>query len=340
MLAIHDTPDGFSPRWVDYCNERKIPYRRVNCFNTDIVAALEGVTGLMWHWHHWNYAAALFARQLSHSLERRGIAMFPNTATAWHYDDKVGQKYLLEAVGAPLVPSVVFYDAAEAKAWAACAAFPQVFKLRGGAGSENVRLANTQRQATRFIARSFNQGWTAHSRYHPLKERLWHLRRDRDLTSLINVGRGLIRAFVQHPNLQIAPVEKGYAYFQEFVPNNSHDIRVIVIGKRAFGIKRMIRRGDFRASGSGVLIYDPKAIPIECIDIAFQTSRRLQSQCLAYDFVFRDRQPLIVEISYAFAVRAYEACPGWWDDELRWHEAQFHPSDFMIEDFLQSIGHA
>ena len=35
--------------------------------------------------------------------------------------------------------------------------------------------------------------------------------------------------------------EKGYVYFQEFIPDNAFDIRIIVCGKRAFGIKRLER---------------------------------------------------------------------------------------------------
>jgi glutathione synthase/RimK-type ligase-like ATP-grasp enzyme len=51
--------------------------------------------------------------------------------------------------------------------------------------------------------------------------------------------------------------EKNYVYFQDFIPQNDFDIRIIVIGKRAFAIKRMVRKGDFRASGSGNIKYDP-----------------------------------------------------------------------------------
>src|SRR5690606_41519867 len=60
----------------------------------------------------------LFARQLIASLEEMGIHVFPDLNTCWHYDDKVGQKYLLEAIGAPLVPTHIFYDRAAALAWA------------------------------------------------------------------------------------------------------------------------------------------------------------------------------------------------------------------------------
>ena len=81
---------------------------------------------LMWNWDHTNPKDVLFARQLTYSLETMGKKVFPDSRTCWHFDDKVGQKYLLEAVGAPLVPSYVFYDKDEAIAWTERTEFPKV----------------------------------------------------------------------------------------------------------------------------------------------------------------------------------------------------------------------
>ena len=60
---------------------------------------------------------------------------FPNFKTVWHFDDKLGQKYLFESIKAPLVTSYAFLYKAGALLWANKASFPKVFKLRGGAGS-------------------------------------------------------------------------------------------------------------------------------------------------------------------------------------------------------------
>ena len=61
--------------------------------------------------------------------------------------------------------------------------------------------------------------------------------------------------------------EKGYIYFQEFIPDNDFDIRVIVIGDKAFAIKRMVRENDFRASGSGSILYEKEHFTDETIRI-------------------------------------------------------------------------
>ena len=105
-IAIHEYAGSFSDRWIKYCDEKKVPYKLVNCYDSDIVSQLEDCQALMWHWNQNDYKAALFARQLTISLEKKGIKVFPDVNTAWHHDDKVGQKYLLEAIGAPLVKSL------------------------------------------------------------------------------------------------------------------------------------------------------------------------------------------------------------------------------------------
>ena len=337
MIAIHATAGTFSDEWIAYCNANGIAFRIVDCFASNIVQQLEGCRGLMWHWPHYDYHADLFARQLTLALESTGTLVFPSSATSWHYDDKLGQKYLLEDAHAPLAPVYAFFDPAVALRWARQTSYPKVFKLRGGAGSENVRLVRNEAEARRLIRRSFGPGWKVGSRVHLLKERLWHIKRDRSLRSVINLWRGLARLVVPTKDERAGRIERHYAYFQDFVPGNDHDIRVIVIGKRAFAIKRMVRDDDFRASGSGDILYERSAIPEACVQLAFKLSRTLGTQCTAFDFVFDAGQPLVVELSYAFKVSGYAECPGYWTPDLQWHEGRFQPEHFMAEDFVTTI---
>ncbi|WP_404413644.1 hypothetical protein LG277_09520 [Vreelandella aquamarina] len=335
MLAIHDRPGSFSDKWIEYCEKQCLSYKIVNCYSSDIIEQMSNCDGLMWHWGHNDHKAALFARQLTYSLEASGKYVFPSAATVWHFDDKVGQKYVLDSIDAPIVPSYVFYGKQEALSWAESANFPKVFKLRGGAGAENVRIAKTRKEAESFIRKAFGRGFKVKNRLNFLKERLWHFKRDRSVKSFLNISKGLARLLLPASAERNFLRERNYAYFQDFIPNNDSDIRVIVIGKRAFAIKRMVREGDFRASGSGQIIYDPAQIPQECIKIAFEISKRLGSQCLAYDFVFEGYQPLVVELSYSFARKVYLPCPGYWTEQLEWVEGNFFPEFFMAEDFAE-----
>src|SRR5690606_24651491 len=121
-------------------------------------------------------------------------------------------------------------------------------------------------------------------------------------------------------------IEKGYVYFQEFMPRNQFDTRIIVVGNKAFGIRRFNRPGDFRASGSGQIDYDIKSIDVNFVKTAFIAAKRIKAQCLAFDFVYDiEKNPKIIEVCYAFSMVAYDRCEGYWDDELNFHKGLFNP---------------
>ena len=131
--------------------------------------------------------------------------------------------------------------------------------------------------------------------------------------------------------------EKGCIYFQTFIPNNSSEIRIIVIGNKAFAVERFVKPNDFRASGSGIKKY-PNDFEIDkrCLKIAFDITKKLKTQSLAFDFVYKDNNPMILEISYGFSVEFYDPCPGYWDREMNWHEGNFIPQEWIIDDLLKN----
>ena len=139
-IAIHHRAGSFSDRWISYCEEENIDYKIVNAFASDIIQQLSDCDVLMWHHHHAHIKDVLTAKRILFALEHAGVKVFPDFKTGWHFDDKVAQKYLLEAIGAPLVPSYVFYDKQDSLNWAGSAVYPIVFKLKGGAGAANVKL--------------------------------------------------------------------------------------------------------------------------------------------------------------------------------------------------------
>lgn len=329
-IAIHHSKGSFSEHWINYCKNNNIPFQIVNCYNNDIIKQLGDYDVLMWHHHHAEYKDVLFAKALLFSLEQSGLKIFPNFNTAWHFDDKVGQKYLLEAIESPLVPSYVFYTRESAMDWIDKTIFPKVFKLRGGAGSTNVKLVNNKMQAKKLIQKAFGRGFSQFDRVANLRERIRKVKNGQD--SFLGIFKGIGRLFIPTEFAKMRSHERGYVYFQDFIPNNDSDIRVIVIGDKAFAIKRMVRKNDFRASGSGTIIYESKEIDIRCVEISFEVSSKLNSQCIAYDFVFNIHgEPLIVEISYGFSPAGYVDCPGYWDVNLNWHEGKFNPYGWMVD---------
>lgn len=331
-IAIHHTPGTFSNRWIEHCEQFGINYGIVNCHDNDIVDQLRAYDALMWHYYHDNYKDSLLAKQLLFALEQAGKVVFPNFYTNWHFDDKVGQKYLLELFRAPLVPSYVFYDKAEAKQWALQTSYPKVFKIRRGAASSNVRLVKNDRQCMRLIDQAFGNGFGQFDPFQAFEDRT---RRFRETKNPLELLKGLGR-FVNPPAFaRKAGRDRDYVYFQDYIPNNDFDIRLIVIGNRAYGMKRMVRSGDFRASGSGHFVYDD--IEPDVLRVGFDVTKRLKLQCAAYDFIYHEGKPLIIEVSFGFGIKGSSKCKGYWDSELTWHNGEFNPQGWMVDAVLEEV---
>lgn len=335
-IGIHHKKGTFSDSWIQYCKDNNVDYKIVNAYNSDIIEQLADCDAFIWHHHHANYKDTLFAKQLLYSLEISGKKVFPDFKTSWHFDDKLGQKYLLEAINAPLVPSHAFYTKKEAMEWAEKASFPKVFKLRGGAGAINVKLVHNKFEAKKYIRKSFSYGFSQFDRWGYFKEQFNKFRQGKG--TFLGVCKGIARLFVPTEFSKMHHNEKGYVYFQDFIPNNKFDIRIIVIGDKAFGIKRMTRKNDFRASGSGNILYEKSEIDEQCVKIAFDINKKIKSQSIAYDFVFdKNNNPLIVEISYGYILEVYIKCPGFWDIDMKWHEQSFNSAIWQIQNIINSI---
>src|SRR5699024_4395678 len=211
----------------------------------------------------------------------------------------IAQKYLLEAIDAPLVPSYVFYDKKEALAWINKTSFPKVFKLTRGSGAKNVSLVQKKSEAQKLIHTAFGKGFSQFNRFGNLKERI---RKYKDgKSSIMGVVKGIGRLFIPTDFSKWQSNEKGYAYFQEFIENDGFDIRVVVIDNKAIALKRLVRENDFRASGSGKLVFDNEKIDKRYIKLAFDTAEKLNSQYLAIDLIHSlNDEVFIVELCYDF----------------------------------------
>jgi hypothetical protein len=338
-IAIHfiddRVEDSYAPKWIEFCKTNDIDYKIVNCYDSDIILQLKDCDALLWHWDQLDYKALLFARGLTHSLDRDDFVIYPDVNTSWHYDDKVGQKYLLESIGAPLVKSYAFYDRESAVKWIENTTFPKVFKLRSGAGSYNVKLIRDKEQALSYTKIAFGNGFFPLSKASVLNERIWTFKKNRDLKSFLNISRGIYRYIFPNKIYKNLPVEKNYLYAQDFIDGCDHDIRVFAMGDRAVTKKRFTRGDDFRASGSGLMTWND--IPKECVKMAFEVMDNIKAQSLAFDFVKDKDGYKIVEISYVASVRGFPDCPGYWNRDIEWIDAPVRVEFFIIEDLINKI---
>ena len=336
MLAIHDSSTGFHPRWVDYCQREGIPFKLVDCYRSDIVAQLQGCSALLWHHSQSDPKDVLIAQKLLFACEHAGLAVFPDFKTSWHFDDKVAQKYLLEAIGAPLVPTWVFLNRESALEWVNSTTFPKVFKLRGGAGSANVSLVSNRRGARKLVRRAFGKGFANYDAWGSLEERWRKFRMGK--SGVFEVVKGVARLLWPPLFARTLGRESGYVYFQEFVPDLASDYRMIVINDKCLGIRRGVRKNDFRASGSGHLSYAPEIFSSELVETAFSLAEKLGGQSVAMDLVLAGGNIKLIEVSYGFPIKSFaDACPGYWDRSLHWHDGPVDPEGWMVDVLIGSI---
>ena len=333
-IGIHHSKGSYSEGWIDYCKENGISYKIIDAYHTDIVKHLEDCDAFMWHHQHVSPTDTLFAKQLLFSLEQAGKVVFPNTLSTWHFDDKLGQKYLLEALKLPLIKSFAFYSKEDAFEWASRYQFPAVFKLRGGAGSANVRLAKNNQEAVSLIKKAFGKGFRQYDPTVLIKDAVLHLKNGEG--NIRDIIKALAHYFYPYQIEKAKSREKGYVYFQEFIPDCKIDIRVQIVGDKCYAMARSVRKNDFRASGSGVIDLDGSKIPVAAIKQAFEIAKSLRMQSLAIDFVPYNDTYLIAEICYAWGIADGELDYGYWDSGLKWHPGKINPYEWMVEEVLMT----
>jgi glutathione synthase/RimK-type ligase-like ATP-grasp enzyme len=343
IIGVHPDQFGsesYSAKWIEFLEARGVEVRLLDLLAPDALDQARGCSGVMWRWTHCPQDKQSSPRILYVIETSLGIPVFPDAATSWHYDEKVAQLYLLQSLGAPMPETWVFWDKERADQWARTAPYPVVFKLGVGAGSANVVRVNSRQEALELIRRSFERGVFPYT-MNEFRSPSGMPRSKNDLRAMWarakDAARYLWRAEFPALHPTFWKPERGYAYFQEFLPENDFDTRITVIGDRAFGFRRMNRPGDFRASGSGDFDVTPERIAKRCVEIAFETSQRGGFQSMAYDFLFKNDQPTVCEISYTFADWAVHECPGHWRRDLRWIEGQMWPEEAQVEMFLGQI---
>lgn len=315
----------FSQVYEQILTFNKIEIERMHIDDADFWKKLNSCDYFIFRWGH-SHSTSQLAKSILPIIEREmGIKVFPDQKTCWHYDDKIIQYYLLKVFGYPIITSWIFWNEADAINWVKKDEFPLIMKLKRGAGSSNVLLAENEKQAIHFIKKLFDKGILSVefnlNKSVLLKRKVGKILRNKNILNSISDD--------------FWEIEKDYVLFQKYLPGNEYDTRITVIGGRAFAFRRMNRINDFRASGSGLLDHDSRKIDPNLLNKAFEISNKLEFKSMAYDFIYDElKQPAICEISYTFSDAAVYKCPGFWDEQLNWNEGHYLPQYFQLMDFL------
>ena len=298
-----------------------IPYRLIDCTASDAINELQNIDALIWHWTQDNYIDKRIAYHVIKSAELMGKKVYPNSDTCWMFDDKISEKYLLEAVGAPLVKSEVFFNAKSMLKWIRKQKLPVVYKLPQGAGSANVRLIRSEKEAVQVCRHHFSFYGRPE-----INMKLYYSKKN---------SYGKILQEVLHNDLARYGINnRGYVLLQKFIPDNKYDVRVTIIGERGIIFRRQVRNNDFRASGSGKIDYNVSERDIQAIPIARRISQLIHSQTMTYDFVYDMEELKIVEMSYGFVAKAVYAAEGWYDEKMIFHPEHTDAHEMVIKQLI------
>ncbi len=342
-IGVHcgnEDSQSYSRKWIEKLQKSGIDVLCLNLLMPDALEKAMKCDGIMCLWEHTPFdkqSARMILYVIENYLHK---PVFPDTATAWHYDEKVAQYYLLSSLNASMPETWIFWDIEYALKWTDSVQFPVVFKLSSGAGSSNVLKVKNKKHAIELINKSFRYGIFPYTMNEYKNQTIIPLTTNLMKQTIFRIKDSISYIlFGDFPRLRPTwwKPELGYIYFQEFLNNNQYDTRISIIGNRAFGFRRFNRSEDFRASGSGNIDYDPAKIDQRCISEAFKLSKLGRFQSMAYDFLFKNDKPVVCEISYAFADWAVHNCHGFWDDTLTWHETDIWPEDAQVEDFISFV---
>jgi len=338
LLNSNNKLNSYSERFKTILERNSIAHCIINPNSESLFTELKECTHMVFHHSQGDTDMKIYDAIYNIAHKVFGIKCLPDFDSYWQYEDKIKEYYLLKSNDFPIVDSHVFWNKEYADEFLKKAKYPIIAKLPKGSSSNNVVLVKTPEEGKAINRQVFIQGVKAgklNSKSNLLS--IWQSSPlefgKRSVRSFL-IDTGLIRDKSYYPEWQI---QKDAILYQKFLPNNTFDQRIHIIGKRATGFRRFVRNNDFRASGSHKFDFDPKNVDPRCIEISFAISKKFNFSGMGYDFIYdENNNPYINEFGYCFADYVIKELPGYWDENLVWHEEKNVPQYYQLVDFLQT----
>lgn len=265
--------------FINACKSLGINSTLIEIDKNDWIEQLKDINLILWRIHLGDLDGLNQARIKIPIMEKMGIFCFPSSLMSNIYDNKILQSYYFALYNIPTPKTFISYSKDDADQFCSSTQFPLIAKTNGGASSSGVFLLHKMAEAKKYNKLVFNNSIAGRI--------IKKLKRNSIVDNLLHFS-------YKDDKLK-------YVYFQEFIKAEG-DFRVTTMGNNIVSVfKRYNRKNDFRASGSGLWEkVDITTLPIEACNIALDLSKKFHFTSMAYDFIKKNNQWLILEISYSF----------------------------------------
>ena len=308
-------------------------YSIVNLDRTDWQAVIAPYDIIIWNPHYMGIRLSSHFKQKIYFMQYvLHKVVYPGYNNVWHFESKVAESFLFENFRIKTPKTFVTFDYVEACHELESVDFPIVLKKSEGASSENVKLIRDKKGMDKVLDNAFC-------------DNLWSkARKDNSKISILfkNFTKRWFWFWIMK-RYKLMNAGDGVIYWQEFIPNNTADLRITVIGDcMAYGFWRNNRPNDFRASGSGRIDYE-RAVPAEIVKYCLGVNQKLCFDSMCYDIIFTKDSFVITEMSYNYVDKALYNAPGYYEKnstgELIFRDGHFWPEELWVKWILLKTGY-
>lgn len=190
---------AYWPKFERFLKNNYIPYKELNIKRSDFIQETKDLNIIIWRTPS-SYADQWEAEDKVFLLEDYlNKTVLPSKNALWFYENKVRVQWLLEINQLPTIKTFISYSKDETREFIEKRQYPFISKDKTSSASEGLCLIKNKRQAIKLWRKVFYKGLKLNNTY----------------------GK-----------------QKNYVLFQEFVPNNGFNLRVIIIGNSYFGYYR------------------------------------------------------------------------------------------------------
>ncbi|MGO2277126.1 MULTISPECIES: ATP-grasp domain-containing protein [Gammaproteobacteria] len=193
--------------------------------------------------------------------------LIPNYEILLAHENKGFQEVIKNKLGIDELKGSYFFDISQFKQ-----PQPYVLKTIDGSGSSGVNLIKSEQDLKKAVETNTSVS---------LKRKLKNIVRSYQLPE----DSYLIYTYYYKPFKRFVA--------QDFIKDLTCDYRILVVGKRFYAMRRDVRKGDFRASGSKQFFYHD--VPLPALDYAKEVFDKLKNPYISMDVVVKDGHSYLIE---------------------------------------------